>query len=210
MSDEIDATIQALPGLGTCELRVLWQELFAKPAHPQLRRDLMIPILAYEIQANAYGDLKLTSRKRLQKLAAGVGSAAKTRRQSGPELKRGTKLLRQWQGRMHEVLVAEQGFDYCGKCYRSLSEIAREITGTRPCAREAISRSAGDERQLLHAVGVAKLDLLRLQREAAGAIYLQRRPAPKYADDRDPADLCLSGRDADDLDQRHRGHRLDA
>ena len=48
----------------------LWQELFAKPAHPRLRRNLMIPILAYRIQEQAYGGLKPSTRKRLQKLAA--------------------------------------------------------------------------------------------------------------------------------------------
>jgi len=52
------------------KLRVLWQELFAKPAHPRLRRSLMIQILAYHIQEQAYGSLKPSTRKRLQRLAA--------------------------------------------------------------------------------------------------------------------------------------------
>ena len=65
-----DTKLQELPRLPKPELLALWQELFAKPAHPRLRRNLMIPILAYRIQENAYGGLKPSHAKRLQKLAA--------------------------------------------------------------------------------------------------------------------------------------------
>jgi Protein of unknown function (DUF2924) len=54
MSNEINTNLQELPCLPKPELRALWQELFARPAHPKLRRDLMIPILAYRIQEQAY------------------------------------------------------------------------------------------------------------------------------------------------------------
>ena len=55
MSTEISAKLQELPRLPKLQLLALWQELFAKPAHPKLRRNLMTPILAYRIQENAYG-----------------------------------------------------------------------------------------------------------------------------------------------------------
>jgi hypothetical protein len=109
----------------------LWQELFAKPPHPKLRRELMVPILAYRIQENACGGLKLSTRKRLQKLAEEVTRNRETPLPVTPQLKASTKLLRQWQGELHEVMVADEGFRYRGKRYESLSEIAREITGTR-------------------------------------------------------------------------------
>jgi hypothetical protein len=70
MSPEIRTKLQELPHLPKPQLRALWQEVFAQPAHPKLRRNLMIPILAYRIQENAYGGLKPLTYKRLQKLAA--------------------------------------------------------------------------------------------------------------------------------------------
>ena len=61
----------------------------------------------------------------------GVGAETENSALLTPQLKPGTKLLRQFQGEMHEVLVADEGFEYRGKRYESLSEIARQITGTR-------------------------------------------------------------------------------
>jgi len=131
MSREISTKLQALPCLPMQELRLLWQELFAKPAHPRLRRTLMLPILAYRMQEQVYGGLKRSTRKRLGKLAAELEQNRKSSLLLAPQLKPGTKLLRQWQGEMHEVLVADERFEYRGKRYESLSEIAREVTGTR-------------------------------------------------------------------------------
>jgi hypothetical protein len=131
MSPEISAKIQELPCLPKPELLALWQELFAKPAHPRLRRNLMIPILAYCLQEQAFGGLKPSTRNRLRKLAAGLEQKQKRPLPLVPQLKAGTKLLRQWQGEMYEVLVIDEGFEYRGKRYESLSEIARELTGTR-------------------------------------------------------------------------------
>ena len=131
MSSDISAKIRELPHLRTRQLRGVWQELFAKPPHPKLRRDLMIPMIAYRIQENAYGGLKPSTRKRLEKLAEELEQYPNGKLQPGLRIKTGTKLIRHWQGRRHEVLASDEGFDYRGKRYRSLSEIAREITGTR-------------------------------------------------------------------------------
>jgi hypothetical protein len=131
MSTEISTKLQELPRLPKPELLALWQELFAKPAHSRLRRNLMIPILAYRIQENAYGGLTPSTRQRLQKLAADLKQNRKAPLLLTPQLKPGTKLLRQWQGEIHEVLVGDEGFEYRGRGYESLSEIARQITGTR-------------------------------------------------------------------------------
>jgi hypothetical protein len=131
MSSEISARVKALPRLRTEQLKSLWQELFAKPPHPKLRRDMMIPILAYKIQEDAYGGLKPATRKRLRKLAEQLDRGPDPALKSAPRINTGTKLIRLWQGRRHEVLASDEGYDYRGKRYRSLSEIAREITGTR-------------------------------------------------------------------------------
>ena len=131
MSPEISSKLQELPRLPKVELLALWQELFAQTAHPRLRRNLMIPILAYRIQEQAYGGLKPSTYKRLQKLAADLDQNRKIPLSLVPQLQAGTKLLRQFRGGIHEVLVVDQGFEYRGKRYESLSEIARQITGTR-------------------------------------------------------------------------------
>jgi hypothetical protein len=131
MSTEISTQLQELPRLPKPELLALWQELFAQPAHPKLRRDLMIPILAFGIQEQAYGGLKPTTRKRLQQLAGEQQKVQKDPLPLLPQPRPGTKLLRQWQGQMHEILVEGEGFEYRGKRYKTLSEIARQITGTR-------------------------------------------------------------------------------
>jgi|SRR5271166_5294378 len=130
MSTEVSTKIQELPRIQSHKLRALWQELFAKPPNPRLRRNLMIPILAYRLQERAYGGLRPSTRKCLQKLAAEGEQNHKAPVRLGLQFKPGTKLLRQWQGEMHEVLVIDDGVEYRGKSYRSLSEIAREITGT--------------------------------------------------------------------------------
>jgi hypothetical protein len=130
-NDEITNKIEALPRLPRAELLSLWRQLFAHSPHPRLRRELMIPILAYRLQERAYGGLKPSTCKRLQRLAEQLAQSPEDPLRPVPEIKAGTKLLRQWQGTMHEVSVAEEGFGYRGKRYRSLSEIARLITGTR-------------------------------------------------------------------------------
>jgi Protein of unknown function (DUF2924) len=131
MSNEISTKLEALPRLGKTELRVLWQELFGKPGHPKLRREMMIPILAYRIQEKAHGGLKPSTRKRLERLAQELERDPKAKLPTPQQIKTGTKLLRQWRGETHNVIVVDDGFDYRNKRYKSLSEIARHITGTR-------------------------------------------------------------------------------
>src|ERR1700691_1759916 len=106
MSTEITAKLQELPHLPKPKLLALWRELFAKPAHPRLRRNLMVPILAYRLQEQAYGGLKPSTRKR-QKLSAELEQSQKAPLPLLPQLRSGTQLLRQWQGEMHEVLVVD-------------------------------------------------------------------------------------------------------
>jgi hypothetical protein len=130
MSKEISDIVAELPRLPKIRLLAIWQELLAKPAPPRIRRELMIPILAYRIQENAFGGLKKETFARLRKLAQELekhrsGSCLANR------IKPGTRLLRLWQGTTHEVTVSNGGYLYRGKRYKSLSVIARQITGTR-------------------------------------------------------------------------------
>ena len=103
-------------------MRQEWRRLYrAEP--PRLSRDLMMRALAYRIQEIAFGGLSKATLRRLAALAAGFEPPAQ------PRIKPGARLVREWHGRTHAVVVTEDGFEFEGKLYRSLTSIAREITG---------------------------------------------------------------------------------
>ncbi len=121
--------LQRLHSISRSELQELWQELFGKPPHPKLRRQLLVPILAYRIQEKAQGGLKASTRAYLNQLSLQPNGKDKARQQQ--RIKPGTRLLRQWHGKNHEVAVTEQSYRYGNREYKTLSEIACLITGTR-------------------------------------------------------------------------------
>jgi len=113
------------------DLLALWQKLFDRPANPALRREVIVPILAYRLQENAYGGLKASAARQLRTLVEGERNGSE---QGGLPVMRGkvgTRMVREWKGKLHEVSVLPEGYEYNGQTYRSLSVIAREITGTR-------------------------------------------------------------------------------
>ncbi len=110
---------------------MLWQRSFGKAAPTRLRRQVMIPILAYRIQEQAYGGLKPSTAKHLRTLADAVEKDRHAVLTGVLLIRPGMRLTRKWQGNIHEVLAANNAYEYRGKNYRSLSEIARQITGTR-------------------------------------------------------------------------------
>jgi Protein of unknown function (DUF2924) len=86
--------------------------------------------LSYRIQELAFGGLKLATRARLDALAEALDpKAARKRVMSGPVV--GTQLIREWRGVEHKVTVLADGFEWEGRRYKSLSAVARAITGTR-------------------------------------------------------------------------------
>jgi Protein of unknown function (DUF2924) len=131
-SSNIANQIVQLRNLPRQQLFELWQKLYGKTAPDGLRRELLIPFLAYKIQENTYGGLKPSTISELHRIARDFEKpGGPTQPRNRPKIKPGTRLIRQWRGESHEVGVAETGFDYRGNIYRSLSEIARKITGTR-------------------------------------------------------------------------------
>jgi DUF2924 family protein len=106
-------------------LQGLWERLFLKPPNPSLRREVLIPLLAYRLQEVALGGLKPATEIRLKELALNGFE------RSGLRSKPGTRFVREWQGKLHEVSVVPDGYEYKDRTYLSLSEIARAITGTR-------------------------------------------------------------------------------
>jgi hypothetical protein len=123
-----DHQIAELLDRSTPELRLAWRQLHRTGPPPGLSRDLLIRALVHQLQERAAGGASRALRRRLQTL---VGEFEKRSASfdAGIVPKTGTTLVRQWHGHAHTVLVREDGFDYEGQHYRSLTVIAERITG---------------------------------------------------------------------------------
>lgn len=117
-------------------LRVRWKGLFRSAAPMHLPRHLLIGVLSYRIQADAFGDLASGTVQLLAQFDSGTSQAnaerivsQHMRRQD--DLRAGTILSREWNGRSHRVMVMADGFAWNGARYDSLSAVAFAITGTR-------------------------------------------------------------------------------
>ena len=132
MASTIPDQIAKWRTLSRSQLLDLWHKLYNRTAPPGIRREILVPFLAYRIQENAHGGLKPTTLAELRRIARALD---KNRMSNGPvvrtRIKTGTRLFREWRGHTHEVFVTESGYEYRRVSYRSLSEIARKITGTR-------------------------------------------------------------------------------
>jgi hypothetical protein len=123
--------LEALPKMERKVLQALWLELFGKPPSPAMRREMLVPILNYRLQEKALGGLKASTAKRLRSLAEDLSQGRKLTSSPTTRPKIGTRFVREWEGKLHEVTTLASGYEYDNRTYRSLSEIAREITGTR-------------------------------------------------------------------------------
>lgn len=129
---DVRRTIARLPTLPTHELRELWREHFGRGAPAAFRRELLVPFLAYRIQEKAYGGLKRSVLSELRRISRCLDRGEDPTTSSiASRIKTGTRIVRTWQGQAHEVAITESGFEYSGATYRSLSQIARKITGTQ-------------------------------------------------------------------------------
>ena len=129
--DILDVEIARLRDLDVNELRGRWQAAFGRPT--LLPRHLMFRMLAYQLQAECFGDLDAESRRLLDhsETPEKAGRIAASVRRPISELRSGTTLGREWNGRMQRVVVHADGFVWNGTTYRSLSQVAFAITGTR-------------------------------------------------------------------------------
>ena len=130
--DSIPARLATLKTISTPDLKQQWRDLFDSEPPPFNRRYLESR-LAYRIQELAYGGLKPETVKRLEALGEQLdgGDRKKSRIRANMMPITGTRLIREWQGVEHLVTVTADGFDWQGRPYKSLSAIARAITGTR-------------------------------------------------------------------------------
>lgn len=120
---DLDTELAALAAMTGRELRERWTKLTAKPA-PKASPALLRLALAWELQARVYGGLSATTEQRLARAAA----QHQPRGKPAPR----QRLVREWRGALHTVTIdADETIRWNGKTWRSLSEVARAITGTR-------------------------------------------------------------------------------
>ena len=131
MADTVLAQLAALKTAPVGDLKQKWRDLFEREPPPYNRRFLENR-LAYRIQELAYGGLTPETLERLDALADELDGKAPKRR---PSLQNrpiaGTRLIREWKGVEHCVTVRQEDFEYQGRPYKSLSAIAKHITGTQ-------------------------------------------------------------------------------
>jgi len=128
-SATIGEQLDALQSMDLIELREEWRRLKGSEP-PRLSRDLMLRALAHALQVEAFGDLRADANKKLALPDSKTPENSRAREPRSHRLFAGARLVREWHGKTHSVEVLQDGFLFEGKVYRSLSEIARYITGS--------------------------------------------------------------------------------
>ena len=123
--------LASLPNLSKPGLCELWRQLFKKEPPPEIRKDLMLRIVAHRLQEQQFGGLNEASCRRLRQIASSLEADPNASISTRPLVKPGTRLVRQWKEQVHVVEVEAEAYEYRGARYENLSEIARLITGTR-------------------------------------------------------------------------------
>lgn len=122
---EVEREIAGLADLDRVHLVARWQRFYGRPPPPKLSRAMLEKAIAYEIQCAAFGGLS-TAAKRVLRAAASDKTVTPTRHVAA-----GARLVREWNGVVHEVDVVENGYLWQGETHRSLTAIAGRITGTK-------------------------------------------------------------------------------
>src|SRR5580700_2419818 len=117
--------------LGQDNLNDHFRRLYGVEPPARMRRPLLICAIAYRLQEKALDGLKPTTRRLLASVADGATERRTVHQSPRREIKPGTTLVREWHGVHHQLTVLEDGVQFDGARYRSLSEVARKITGSR-------------------------------------------------------------------------------
>jgi Protein of unknown function (DUF2924) len=129
--EKLSAEIAGLESLDLNQLKAQWKLLYEAEAPPHLSRDLLRRAVAYRMQEKVLGGLKPATRRLLERVAVDARARKPTKvvpvRKVGPN----TILIREWGGTRHEVTIVENGAMFRGRRFRSLSQVAQVITGSR-------------------------------------------------------------------------------
>jgi hypothetical protein len=154
---DLAETLARLSAATIFELRDEWRRLHRAPPPMRLSRDLLMRGITYKLQERSLGGLSKSILRKLE--SPNIGSGASDTKKPPPpiSLKAGTRLIRDWRGVTHTVLVQAQGFEWNGRRYRSLTIIAHRITGAhwsgprffglRKCTIRPAEKTEGEDAQ---------------------------------------------------------------
>ena len=125
----VASQIAELQKMDLASLRQTWRRWYQTPPPRRRSRDLLIRGIAYRIQEKAHGGLSRSTQRRLRTLARAFAGSGRVAADTGPGLRPGTRLVREWRDQSYVVTVTEGGFEYGGQTHASLTAIARQITG---------------------------------------------------------------------------------
>ena len=162
MPDAVSQQLAELSELSISSLKTIWRRQYQVPMPKGMSRDLLTRFIAHRIQEQAFGGLSKSTLRRLETLARCFGQPGSQDHASAPSLKPGTKLVREWGGATHSVMILDDGFEYRGERYGSLTKVAAAISGLhrsgpaffglkRPLPRFVPRKEAGsDLRDVVH------------------------------------------------------------
>lgn len=127
----LSAELATIVTMTYSELHVAWRRHFRAVPPKKMSRDILELGIAWKIQENKFGGLGVAVKRQIAELARTMEEKSDLAKPRATSLKPGARLLRAWNGVTHEITVVEDGFLWAGNTWRSLSVIAREITGTR-------------------------------------------------------------------------------
>src|SRR5437764_13796203 len=114
---DLSERLKSLPGLDKPALCKLWSELFKEPVPVGVRRELLVRILAYRLQEQAFGCLRRGTHRRLRQLPAHIASGQNDPTAEPQRIKARPRLLREWEGKKHVVTTNRTGYEYEGAQY---------------------------------------------------------------------------------------------
>ena len=129
--NSLSSDLAALGTMTYSELHLAWRRHYRAVPTKKMSRDILELGIAWKIQENKLGGLGTAVKRQIAELARTMEAKSDLAKPRAISLKSGARLLRTWNGVTHEVVVVEDGFLWAGRTWRSLSAIAREITGMR-------------------------------------------------------------------------------
>ena len=129
--NSVSSELAALAVMTYAELHAAWRRYYRAVPPKKMSRDILELGIAWKIQESKLGGLGAAVKRQIAELARTMEAKSDLAKPRAISLKSGARLLRTWEGVTHEVMVVEDGFLWAGRTWRSLSAIAREITGTR-------------------------------------------------------------------------------
>ena len=181
--DALDAEIGDLTKQSLAQLRDTWKTRLRMDPPPIQSRDILLGLLAWQLQANAIGNLDIRTERRLAAISQNIDRDPEYEPQLSQTLSPGVVLTREWKGVIYRVTVTEAGFRDADRDYRSLSEVARAITGTRwsgPGFLGSSTRPSHEQSTHIVARSIRANRPKKAWSRTSTASMLNAKPAPLY------------------------------